>query len=411
MAKQQDTGVYQLQNGNWAFRFKVVVNGDPVYKKCSKDEWSEPLKNKRAAIKARKQAIKAEKANEGQIASQTPTQIPVLSKTIAEVYAEYCEKGRKDRAFQTIRKQDSLWENHLRARFGDRKIDSITTAEVQDYLSALYYEDGYAYMYVEGFLKMFYLLFGQAYSRGYLNTWRYNRLCVNKATKIHMPKMKIDEDIDIHIFTESELKVMDDYFRGSNAETAYLLGRYCGLRINECYGPKWEQVDLERGTIRIEQQMVYQNGVIKLVPLKTRNARRTIYLCDKLKDYLCRLNEQRQRITPAQEQQREQNQTFVYCANGDKVSSVELVNCLPNGKIQTVNSMKYHSRTLKSTYGIEFKYHYLRHTYGTHLATLNTPTHILCNQMGHGKIETTKKYYITVSQNGIDVLVRNLNQM
>ena len=102
MAKQQDTGVYQLQNGNWAFRFKVVVNGDPVYKKCSKDEWGEPLKNKRAAIKARKQAIKAEKANEGQIASQTPTQIPVLSKTIAEVYAEYCEKGRKDRAFQTI---------------------------------------------------------------------------------------------------------------------------------------------------------------------------------------------------------------------------------------------------------------------------------------------------------------------
>ena len=411
MAKQQDTGVYQLQNGNWAFRFKVVVNGKPVYKKCSKDEAGEPFTNKRSAIKARKQAIEAEKANEGQTTTQAPAQIPVVSKTIAEVYAEYCEKGRKDRAFQTIRKQDSLWLNHLKEKFGDRTIDSITTAEVQDYLSKLYYEDGYAYMYVEGFLKMFYLLFGQAYSRGYMETKRYNRLCVNKDTKIHMPKMKVDEDTDIHIFSDSQLAIMDDYFLGSNAETAYMLGRYCGLRINECYGLKWEQVDLENGTIRIEQQMAYQNGLIKLAPLKTRNARRTIYLCDKIKDHLTMLDKQRQSITPEQAQQREQNQTFILAGNGEKVSSLDLVNCLPNGKIQTVNSMKYHSRTLKTAYGIEFKYHYLRHTYGTHLATLNTPTHILCNQMGHGKIETTKKYYITVSQNGIDALMRNLNQM
>ena len=42
-------------------------------------------------------------------------------------------------------------------------------------------------------------------------------------------------------------------------------------------------MDFEKGTIRIEQQEQYQNGVIKLVPLKTHNARRTVYLCDKVK--------------------------------------------------------------------------------------------------------------------------------
>lgn len=31
--------------------------------------------------------------------------------------------------------------------------------------------------------------------------------------------------------------------------------------------------------------------------------------------------------------------------------------------------------------------------------------------MGHGKIDTTKKYYIGVSQNGIDALLKNLNDM
>ena len=73
--------------------------------------------------------------------------------------------------------------------------------------------------------------------------------------------------------------------------------------------------------------------------------------------------------------------------------------------------MKYHSRTLQGEYGIMFKYHYLRHTYGTQLAVLNTPPHNLCNQMGHGNIHVTELYYIAVSKNGIDALRHNLEKL
>ncbi len=49
-----------------------------------------------------------------------------------------------------------------------------------DYLARLYYVDGYSYRYVEAFLKMFYLIFGQAYSRGYTDgdfrTYRVDRM-------------------------------------------------------------------------------------------------------------------------------------------------------------------------------------------------------------------------------------------
>ena len=47
--------------------------------------------------------------------------------------------------------------------------------------------------YVEGFLKMFYLIFGQAYSRNYLDVDIYNKLCVMKEARISMPKLKNDE--------------------------------------------------------------------------------------------------------------------------------------------------------------------------------------------------------------------------
>ena len=189
------------------------------------------------------------------------------------------------------------------------------------------------------------------------------------------------------------------------------MGRYCGLRINECYGLKWSQVDLEKGTIRIEQQMQYQDGLIKLVPLKTRNARRTIYLCRRVKSYLEELAAHRKTASDTLLQQQEQNQTFIQDTDKRKLSSIELVNCLPNGKIQTVNSMKYHSRILKSEYHINFKYHYLRHTYGTQLAEMNTPAHLLCNQMGHGNIQVTQRYYISISKDGIDALKSNLEKL
>ena len=401
---QNDAGVTKLENGNWEYRFVMMVDGKKVTSRKRRDEQGNPLTTKRAAIKARQAAMK--KAQLG-ITHTAPT----VKKTVAEVYAEYCEKGRSGKAYATIRKQDSLWNNHLCARFGKRYINEISVAEIVDYLTELYYTDGLAFKYVESFLKMFYLIFGQAYSRNYLDVDTYSKLCLNKGTKIHMPKIKTSEEDDIAIFTREELSRMDEYFSGSNGETAYLLGKYCGLRINECYGIRWENVNLEDGTILIDRQMQYQDGLIKLVSLKTRNAKRTVMMNDRLKVYFQKLARERAVAELDMAAVRQQNQTFITDMDGKMLSSLELVNSLPNGRIQTVNSMKYHSRTIKQKLEIEFKFHYLRHTYGTHMAELNTPPHLLCNQMGHGNIRVTQKYYIAVSQTGLDILQNNLNRI
>ena len=402
MADTTKSGVYQLENGMWGFRYTVTYNGKRKDVKRQKDELGRILKTEKAALRARESAMLHDKMSR--------IKKPVEKRmTFAEVYQEYCEMGRSGKAYATIKKQDSLWKNHLAEKFGNKFIDEISVAEVNDYLSQLYYTEGRAYKYVESFLKMFYLIFGQAYSRNYLDVDTYNKLCVMKEVRISMPKMKNDEDTDIVAYEREQVKALEEYFTGTNAETAYLLGCYCGLRINECYGLKWENVDLEHGTITIDRQMQYQEGLIKLVPLKTRNARRTVYMSEKLKSYFVELA--RQRVADAEQLkgQREQNQTFIEDLNGEKVSSLELVNSLSNGKIQTVNSMKYHSRTIKTELGIDFKFHHLRHTYGTRLAELNTPTHILCNQMGHASGKVTERYYLAVSKSGIDILMRNLN--
>ena len=397
---QNDTGIYQLDGGGWGFRYTVSVNGKRKDVKRVRDANGNPMKTKRSAILARAEAIKEE---------QTPKAKQISRKTVKEVYVEYCGNGRKDRAYRTKQKQDSLWNNHLCAKYGKRFVDEITAAEVNDYLSDLYYVEGFSYQYTEAFLKMFYLIFGQAYSRNYLEVDTYNKLCVNKDTRIKMPKMKTEDDTDIVAFSREELVLLDDYFKGTNAETAYLLGRYCGLRINEAFGLKWENVDLENGTIIIDRQMQYQDGLIKLVSPKTRNSKRTIFLCPTLQEHLKKKFQQRAEDEKQFAELRKQKTRFIDDLDGRKIPSTDLVNCLPDGTLQTVNSMKYPSREIKAKLGINFKYHYLRHTYGTLMAEMNTPTHLLCNQMGHGHIHTTQRYYIAVSKSGIEILQGNLN--
>ena len=185
MAKLNDTGVYQLTNKNWAFRYTITADGRKKDVRKAKDEFGNPLKTKTEAIRARNKAVERER--EG----KKPA--PKVRKSFKEVYEEYCGNGRRDRAYRTKQKQDSLWNNHLCAKYGKRFVDEITAAEVNDYLSDLYYVEGFSYQYTEAFLKMFYLIFGQAYSRNYLEVDTYNKLCVNKDTRIKMPKMKTEE--------------------------------------------------------------------------------------------------------------------------------------------------------------------------------------------------------------------------
>ena len=406
MGKQQYAGVYQLPNGNWGYRFIVTVDGKRKAQKRVLTEAGKPYTTAKQAAKAREKAIAMERAR-----LMMPQKRKLVRKTVEEVYNEYCEKGRNGKAFGTKKKQDSLWRNYLLDRFGGYYIDEISVAEVNDYLAELYCVYGLAYGYVESFLKQFYLIFGQAYSRNYLHVDDYNKLCVNKNGRISMPSRKSTDVKDIVSYSQKEIETMDKYFKEKPVETAYMIGKYSGLRCAECYGLTWDCVDFEEGTLLVEKQLKVQDGVIKLLPLKTANAKRKVYMPKPLMDYLFALKERIKEYEVTLAAQREQNEKFIINIDERKISSLMLVNTQPNGRVQTEWAIKHHARPLKEKYNIGFKFHNLRHTYGTNLALLNTPAHILSNQMGHSKSSTTHKYYLAISEEGIDTLKENLSRL
>ena len=169
MGKQNTAGVYKMENGYWAYRFKIVVDGVDINQRRTKDADGNKLTTKTEAIRAREAAIAAARI-------ERKRQTKIVRRTVKEVFEEYQEKGRTGKAYKTILKQDSLWKNHFSEKWGKRFVDDISAAEINDYLSELYFEHEYAYRYVESFLKVFYLIFGQAYSRNYLDVDSYRRL-------------------------------------------------------------------------------------------------------------------------------------------------------------------------------------------------------------------------------------------
>ena len=214
--------------------------------------------------------------------------------------------------------------------------------------------------------------------------------------------------LDLITFNQNEMAALDAYFAGTDAEIAYLLGKHCGLRMNECYGLKWANVDLDRGMLLIDRQMQYRKGSIKLVPVKTRHAERKVCISCFMREYLADLLSKRNRVDESIHRVGEQNQVLIEDIDGKKLSPRDFVNCLPNGKVQTGSAMIFHSRILQREKKIMFEYRYLRHTYAARLAMLNTPEDVLSRQMGDSKRGVTYKYYTAVSEDGIDILRQNL---
>ncbi len=123
-------GVFQKEDGYWGYRFSIIVDGKTIARRKFTDENGSKLRTKSEAVKARAAAMVA--ARMERVSKPAP-----IRRTYEEVFEEFRSKGRADRAYQTIRKQDSLWENHLRERFGKRFVDEISSAEINDYLAEL----------------------------------------------------------------------------------------------------------------------------------------------------------------------------------------------------------------------------------------------------------------------------------
>ena len=396
------TGVSQNKDGSWSYRIKKKINNQVIDTKIKKDDDGNLFLTARAAHEAK---LKHEsKLLTGEIeAPQRPNKT-----TLTYVYETYLNSSKaKQKAPATLRKQDSMWRNHVSVYRHDEKdlplgemdINNIKITDLDNFLYDMY--QNHSFSYTEGFLKFFYLLFGFAYDLELINGDKYYRMFGDSGTRLSMPikeQADVETEDDIEAYTDDELAVIEKIFMSEdgNLLTAFYLGTYCGLRISECFALRWSNVNWEKGTITINRQLHNVGGQITLSKVKTMTAIREVIMPSFLQDYL---------DSYYQQQRKEQSKSGQHYKATEKVYDEVLkewiiggdfINRRSNGELLTVNSMKYWSRKIKAEVGIDFKFHNLRHTYATNCAFNNVNMLLLMQMLGHKKLDTTKAYYMRI---------------
>lgn len=288
MARNNDTGLKQLKNGNWQCRIYKKINGEQYDMLYRIDERTGlPFTTKKQARDYRDYII-------AKIQSPKFQEEHAAEKAVkfSQLWDFYLKEDSIGKAPNTVKKYASVWENHLKEAFGDKYISgkqAVSVQEINNYLSDLYYNTDLSYGYIEGFLRLFYCLYGNAYRRNIIDAETITKYTKEKNTHIRMPSMTSkdeEEDGKIEIYDEQEIEKIANVFKGTDLEPAFMIAYYCGLRESEVFGLMWEDIDFKNKTLTVNKQLVNNNGVWCISRVKTLAAIRVIDMPDELTSFL-----------------------------------------------------------------------------------------------------------------------------
>lgn len=383
------------KNGPWKWNIRETINGKFVREQKNTDQYGRHFEHAEDAWNDR-----CRRMNE--LINGTGGYDEISNITFKDVFDDYIKSPKADaKAPGTVRKHTSVWRNHIEPAFADKKINSTTVDDMYCFLLDKYNSGKYSYEYVEAFIKVFYLLYGYALSKQWITFEKYNDMFNNEASRLKMPPRRREdpEDNDIITYSDVELYQIEQIFareRFLHLYPTYMIARYAGLRKGEIFGLRWENIDWRHRLIKINCQMQRDEvrKVYSLTPPKTKNAYRDVLIPDILYKYLRDLFKQRSEEKKKYGQFYKNTEKVYDAINKNVIESGDFINRKPTGELITINSTKSVSTAIKKELEKELHYHWFRHTYATMCAINNMDENMLCSQMGHDKLETTRKYYL-----------------
>lgn len=404
-------GTYPLNDSKtrWGFRIKRnLPDGSPVDK--SRKAWP-----KGVIFNTAKEAAEARERFWKQMLDEYYNNSSNDKLTLGDIYNDYINSAEaKSKSSNTIRKHKTVWEQHIKDRFESVALSYISVQDMSDFLTEKYYVEDYSYGYVESFLKVFYLLFGYAYRSNKVEKEPYDKMFVDKTTRLSMPKMKQEDaeatNEDVRVYNEWELYMIEETLKSGDAHllTAFYIARYTGLRISEVFGLRWTDIDYRRGVIKVKRQLNIINGSLQLCEVKTLKSSREVMMPPVLQSHLAsKQEEQSQQMKKQGKGYRNTELVFDAVTKKDIIGG-DFVNRKNNGELLTTNSVKYWTKKIKAEADIDFQFHNLRHTYATECAAANVNFTMLMEFMGHKKLETTMKYYISKNNKILKDNTRNI---
>ncbi len=316
-------------------------------------------------------------------------------------FEEDCKMNCSDKTAATY---ENIIRNHLKPQFGAYYLKTLHAAPIQSYINKMK-KDGYSKSTIQVMLAILsssldYAVEPMRYIKE--NPCRYARIG-------SVPKPPRTRTV---LTCEQFSKILALYPFGSRFHIPLLLGWNCGLRINECFGLTWDDVDFDAKTITVSRQLsrnptpkrflwavkdpkynskrVIPFGEMMYRALKAEKKRQIEnellygqhYTIQYLSEYV---NESQKRITYVEQTAK---------SSAAHVSRFPLLCVDENGKMTSESTFRHCARRISRLMDIPFDYHCLRHTHATKLVETGVNATAVQKRLGHKQISTTLMSYV-----------------
>src|SRR5918995_1568298 len=190
----------------------------------------------------------------------------------AMTVGEYLERWLKDSVRGTVRmstyeRHEGIVRTHLNPALGRIKVKNLTPTHVRG-LHREKLDAGLAPATVRKIHSTLHKALSQAVSDG---------IVPRNAADVKAPRPTPEE---MRPLSETEVRAFLDVAResGDRFEALYVLAITTGLRRGELLGLRWDDVSMERSTLRVGRALVREGGRHTLGETKTRRGRRQINL-------------------------------------------------------------------------------------------------------------------------------------
>jgi integrase len=292
---------------------------------------------------------------------------------------EYLERWLVDSVLDTVRpttyeRYEQIVRIHVRPALGSVKLKNLTPVHVRGlYREKL--EAGLSARTVQYIHVTLHKALKQAVQDGLIPR--------NATEAVKAPQVRREE---MRPLSAEQVKVLLEVARGDRLEALYVLAIHTGLRQGELLGLKWEDVDLESGTLRVRRTLVTAKGGPVLTAPKTKGSRRSVKLTqDAVEALRSHLKHQLQEIDRAGSLWRENGLMFA-SESGEPLDRRYLTSCR-------------YKALLKRAELPMIRFHDLRHTCATLLLSKNVNPKIVSEMLGHASIAITLDTYSHVLPN------------
>jgi integrase len=196
--------------------------------------------------------------------AQTGLPVPTGRKTLGVFLTDYLSGVKPTIRPSTYRSYEQLTRVHLMPALGKLPLADVTPAKIQAMLAGKL-DDGLAPRSVQRIHAVLRQALNQAVA--------WNLLPRNPALYAKPPKV---ERFDAPIITIEDARAILGAVKGDRLAALVTVGLSLGLRLGEATGLRWEDVDLDRGTLKVRGQVQRIGGTLTLVDTKTNQSRRTL---------------------------------------------------------------------------------------------------------------------------------------